>query len=539
MTKILWFLTWTVAIEAAFGPATPLLGVPSQVSTSENTLTMRVGLSDLGRRQKMNQLLKTVHTNPSPEFVRDELLSEDTASILEKCQWKLRRALLRKIRSAAYAYDIDVDPSFGHPPSQDVREALEQKQGAVRKAERAAHFAQVEQERQTRMAARAEEARKKAHAERAAQFKAEREAAKQAEEERLAAEQKAEEERLAAEAAAQKAEEERLAAEAAAKAEEERLAAEKAAEEERLAAEAAAKKAEEERLAAEAAAKKAEEERLAAEAAAKAEEERLAAEKAAEEERLAAEAAAKKAEEERIAAEAAAKKEEEERIAAEKKAEEERLAAEAAAKAEEEAAAAAAEAAAKKAEEEKAAKEAEPVAEKTESAPPVSGGAVTTKMIKELRDNTGAGMMDCKKALTECGGDMEEATDFLRKKGLAKADKKASRVAAEGKIAFSSAGNKAVLVEVNCETDFVGKDANFGGFCDQVAQAAVIVENDSVDALLEKTMADGASVEETRQALVAKIGENIQVRRMASRGGEGSTVGAYVHMNRIGMYMAS
>ena len=530
MTKILWFLTWTVAIEAAFGPATPLLGVPSQVSTSENTLTMRVGLSDLGRRQKMNQLLKTVHTNPSPEFVRDELLSEDTASILEKCQWKLRRALLRKIRSAAYAYDIDVDPSFGHPPSKDVREALEQKQGAVRKAERAAHFAQVEQERQTRMAARAEEARKKAHAERAAQFKAEREAAKQAEEERLAAEQKAEEERLAAEAAAQKAEEERLAAEAAAKAEEERLAAEKAAEEERLAAE---QQAEEERLAAEAAAQKAEEERLAAEAAAKAEEERLAAEKAAEEERLAAEAAAKKAEEERIAAEAAAKKEEEERIAAEKKAEEERLAAEAAAKAEEEAAAAA-EAAAKKAEEEAAAKEPEPVAEKTESAPPASGGAVTTKMIKELRDNTGAGMMDCKKALTECGGDMEEATDFLRKKGLAKADKKASRVAAEGKIAFSSAGNKAVLVEVNCETDFVGKDTNFGGFCDLVAQAAVEVENDSVDALLEKTMADGASVEETRQALVAKIGENIQVRRMASRGGEGSTVGAYVHMNRIG-----
>ena len=183
--------------------------------------------------------------------------------------------------------------------------------------------------------------------------------------------------------------------------------------------------------------------------------------------------------------------------------------------------------------------EPEPVVEQAaesveEAKPAATGGAVTTKMIKELRDNTGAGMMDCKKALTECGGDMEEATDFLRKKGLAKADKKASRVAAEGKIAFSSAGNKAVLVEVNCETDFVGKDANFGGFCDQVAQAAVEVENDSVDALLEKTMADGASVEETRQALVAKIGENIQVRRMASRGGEGSTVGAYVHMNRIG-----
>ena len=164
---------------------------------------------------------------------------------------------------------------------------------------------------------------------------------------------------------------------------------------------------------------------------------------------------------------------------------------------------------------------------------------VTTKMIKELRDSTGAGMMDCKKALMESGGDIEEAAVFLRKKGLAKADKKASRVAAEGKIAFSSSGNKAVLVEVNCETDFVGKDANFGGFCDQVAEAAVDVDNDSVEILLETKVADGATIEETRQALVAKIGENIQVRRMTSRGGEGSIVGAYIHMNRIGKWLFS
>lgn len=157
---------------------------------------------------------------------------------------------------------------------------------------------------------------------------------------------------------------------------------------------------------------------------------------------------------------------------------------------------------------------------------------VTPKLIKELRDATGAGMMDCKKALMEEDGDMEAAAEFLRKKGLAKADKKATRVAAEGKISVGQGPNKAVLVEVNCETDFVGKDSTFLEFCDKVAGAAVDV--DSLEALMS-TEVDGETLEDTRQALVAKIGENIQVRRMESRGGEGSTVGAYVHMNRIGV----
>ena len=162
------------------------------------------------------------------------------------------------------------------------------------------------------------------------------------------------------------------------------------------------------------------------------------------------------------------------------------------------------------------------------------GGEVTPKTIKQLRDATGAGMMDCKKALLEVDGDQEAAADYLRKKGLAKADKKAARVAAEGKIAVATADNKAVLVEVNCETDFVAKDSSFLEFCDKVAGAAVASDSDEVESLMA-TEVGGESLEVTRQAMVATIGENIQVRRCASRGAEGSTVGAYVHMNRIGV----
>lgn len=173
---------------------------------------------------------------------------------------------------------------------------------------------------------------------------------------------------------------------------------------------------------------------------------------------------------------------------------------------------------------------------KAEAAPakPAGGGAVTPKTIKALRDATGAGMMDAKKALLESDGDPELAAEYLRKKGLATADKKAARVAAEGKIAIANSGNKAVMVEVNCETDFVAKDESFLGFCDKVASAAVDVSGDSVSDLMSME-ADGETLEASRQAMVAKIGENIQVRRMASRGGEGSTVGAYVHMNRLGV----
>lgn len=160
---------------------------------------------------------------------------------------------------------------------------------------------------------------------------------------------------------------------------------------------------------------------------------------------------------------------------------------------------------------------------------------VTTALIKELRESTGVGMMDCKKTLMEFDGDLEAAADDLRKKGLAKADKKASRIAAEGKIAIGKAADgRSVLVEVNCETDFVAKDDSFATFADQAAALAATLPGDDVNSLMG-TSADGSTLEEVRAALVAKIGENIQVRRIAGRGGSGTTTGAYIHMNRIGV----
>ena len=156
---------------------------------------------------------------------------------------------------------------------------------------------------------------------------------------------------------------------------------------------------------------------------------------------------------------------------------------------------------------------------------------ITASLVKELRERTGAGMMECKKALTENNGDIEAAADWLRKTGLAKADKKASRVAAEGRIVAAQDGGKAVLVEINSETDFVAKDENFVAFTEAVARTALGAGD--VDALKAATI-DGASVEETRTALIAKVGENVQVRRMA-RIDIGKTVGAYVHGGRIGV----
>ncbi|MEE4174366.1 MAG: translation elongation factor Ts [Xanthomonadales bacterium] len=159
--------------------------------------------------------------------------------------------------------------------------------------------------------------------------------------------------------------------------------------------------------------------------------------------------------------------------------------------------------------------------------------AVTAALVKELRERTGAGMMECKKALVETNGDMEAAIELLRKTGLAKADKKAGRVAAEGKIVEAQAGGKAVLVEINSETDFVAKDENFAAFADKVAQAALALDGDDVEALKAADL-DGQSVEEARQALVAKIGENVQVRRLTRVESDG-VIGSYVHGGRIGV----
>ena len=157
---------------------------------------------------------------------------------------------------------------------------------------------------------------------------------------------------------------------------------------------------------------------------------------------------------------------------------------------------------------------------------------ITASMVKELRERTGAGMMECKKALTENNGDIDAAAEALRKSGLAKADKKADRVAAEGRVAAAQAAGKAVLVEVNSETDFVAKDENFASFTSAVAQAAL--EAADIEALKAAKLPSGETVEEARAAVIAKVGENVQVRRMA-RIDSDNHVAAYVHGGRIGV----
>ena len=161
--------------------------------------------------------------------------------------------------------------------------------------------------------------------------------------------------------------------------------------------------------------------------------------------------------------------------------------------------------------------------------------AVTAAMVKELRERTGAGMMECKKALVETNGDMEAAIERLRKSGLAQAGKKAARIAAEGKVilAVRDDDSEAVMVEVNCETDFVAKDANFQAFASTIANRALAASSNDVGKLLS-TESDGVSLETARQALVAKIGENIQVRRIARMSTDGN-IGSYVHGGRIGV----
>ena len=159
---------------------------------------------------------------------------------------------------------------------------------------------------------------------------------------------------------------------------------------------------------------------------------------------------------------------------------------------------------------------------------------ITASMVKELRERSGAGMMECKKALTENAGNIDAAIEWLRKQGLAKADKKASRVAAEGRIAVAQDGGKAVLVEINSETDFVAKDENFIKFADDVARTALASGATDVDALKSAKTTHGQTIEETRALLVAKVGENVQVRRMV-RIDSSNNVAAYLHGGRIGV----
>ncbi|HET7610386.1 MAG TPA: translation elongation factor Ts [Rhodanobacteraceae bacterium] len=162
---------------------------------------------------------------------------------------------------------------------------------------------------------------------------------------------------------------------------------------------------------------------------------------------------------------------------------------------------------------------------------------ITAAMVKELRERSGAGMMECKKALTQNDGNVDAAAEWLRKQGLAKADKKAGRVAAEGTIVLARGDNSGVLVEVNSETDFVAKDESFLKFADETAQTALDNNVADADALKNAKAPGGQTVEEARQALVAKVGENVQVRRVVRVDGA-SNLGAYVHGGRIGVLVS-
>jgi len=167
--------------------------------------------------------------------------------------------------------------------------------------------------------------------------------------------------------------------------------------------------------------------------------------------------------------------------------------------------------------------------------------AITAKLVKELRDKTSAGMMDCKKALNETGGDMEAAIDWLRTKGIAKADKKAGRVAAEGLVAVATEGTTGVLVEVNSETDFVSRNEGFQTAVAKIASTALTVDN--TDALRDAHI-DGKTVTTFLTDLVAKIGENMSLRRMEKLSVSSGVVEGYIHnaaapgMGRIGVLVA-
>jgi elongation factor Ts len=165
--------------------------------------------------------------------------------------------------------------------------------------------------------------------------------------------------------------------------------------------------------------------------------------------------------------------------------------------------------------------------------------SITADAVKQLRERTGAGMMECKKALVETGGDLDAAAELMRKQGLAKADKKAARIAAEGVIAIerSADGLAAAMVEVNCETDFVAREHDFRAFSKAVAQRAVADRPQTVDALLQAKLDGSETIEERRRALVAKIGENIGVRRFAVLAAP-QHLGAYAHGTRIGALVA-
>lgn len=166
---------------------------------------------------------------------------------------------------------------------------------------------------------------------------------------------------------------------------------------------------------------------------------------------------------------------------------------------------------------------------------------ISAQLVKELRERTSAGFMECKNALAECGGDIEKAVLELRKRGQAKADKKGSRIAAEGIVVMNIADDakRAALVEVNCETDFVARDESFVEFAKASAIRALASRAKDVEALIEKPLLENQAetIGETRQALVAKIGENIQIRRLANLEAKQGKLYTYLHGTRIGVIL--
>lgn len=161
---------------------------------------------------------------------------------------------------------------------------------------------------------------------------------------------------------------------------------------------------------------------------------------------------------------------------------------------------------------------------------------ISASQVKELRELTGAGMMECKKALTESQGNMDLAIEGLRKSGIAKAGKKAGRVAGEGAVVIRSNGKQAVMIEINCETDFVARDTNFTSFVNAVADTALQAQEQDIEKLSALTLQGSAkTVEEVRQELVSKIGENVQIRRVIISKSSAATAGTYLHGSRIGV----
>ncbi|EXO54763.1 TPA: elongation factor Ts [Staphylococcus aureus] len=162
---------------------------------------------------------------------------------------------------------------------------------------------------------------------------------------------------------------------------------------------------------------------------------------------------------------------------------------------------------------------------------------ISAKLVKELREKTGAGMMDCKKALTETDCDIDKAIDYLREKGIAKAAKKADRIAAEGLVHVETKGNDAVIVEINSETDFVARNEGFQELVKEIANQVLDTKAETVEALMETTLPNGKSVDERIKEAISTIGEKLSVRRFAIRTKtDNDAFGAYLHMGgRIGV----